>query len=130
MNRSTMFLCALVFLLTGCASGSGKVAGTSSPKNVLVVMNANSPDSAAVANYYAQNAGSRQSSSARYGARAQEEIPDADFEKTIRGPIKDYLENSGLKDRIDYIVLTRGIPIRTSCKVGHRQRSYVHVQRV
>ena len=36
------------------------------------------------------------------------------YEETIREPIKKYLMESGLKGQIDYIVLTKGIPTRTS----------------
>jgi len=102
-----LFLSVTALVLFVCSSVA---AG---PSNVLVVMNANSPDSVAVAKYYA----AKRAIAARYICKiycpTDEQIADEVFVKSIREPIKRYLTSTGLKDRIDYIVLTKGIPIRT-----------------
>ena len=90
---------------------SSSVAG---PGNVLVVMNANSPDSIAVAKYDAAKRAIPSKNVLKIQCPTDEQIKDDAFAKTIKEPIKRYLVSSGLKDKIDYIVLTRGIPIRTN----------------
>lgn len=85
----------------------------SGPGNVLVVINANSPDSIAVAKYYAAKRAIAGKYLCKIHCPTDEQIADEVFVKSIREPIKEYLTSSGLKDKIDYIVLTKGIPIRT-----------------
>jgi uncharacterized protein (TIGR03790 family) len=92
-------------------AGSVMAAG---PRNVLVVMNPNSPDSIAVARYYMAKRGITDKYLCKIYCPTYEQIKDEVFAKTIRTPIKQHLITSGLKDKIDYIVLTKGIPIRTA----------------
>ena len=84
------------------------------PTNVLVVMNATSPDSVTVARYYMARRGIAAKYLCKVYCPTEEQIKDDVFEETIRTPIKRYLTSKGLKDKIDYIVLTKGIPIRTA----------------
>jgi len=76
-------------------------------------MNGNSPDSIAVGKYYA----AKRHIDAKYLLKitcpTDEVIKDSVFESSIRKPVAAYLKKSGLADKIDYIVLTRGIPIKT-----------------
>ena len=90
------------------------VAAAAGPGNVLVVTNANSPDSAAVARYYMAKRGIAAKYLCKIDCPTDEVIKDDVFTKTIRTPVGEYLTKSGLKDKIDYIVLTKGIPIRTA----------------
>jgi len=84
-----------------------------SPNEVLLVYNANSPTSTAIANYYAQKrnitnilAVNCQDSAL---SKSNETIELADYTSEIAGPVSAYLANhSG----INFIVLTKGIPIR------------------
>lgn len=84
------------------------------PKNVLVVMNASSPDSVTVARYYMAKRGIAEKYLCKIYCPTDEQIKDDVFSKSIRTPVMKFLSTSGLKDKIDYIVLTKGIPIRTA----------------
>jgi uncharacterized protein (TIGR03790 family) len=112
MTRLIAILTGLVFLLCGCASNS------KGPDNVLVVINTNSPDSLDVGRYYVTKRDIPWKNVCKIACPADEEIKDEVFIKDIRDPVRGYLDSNGLKDSIDYIVLTRGIPIRTSAKWG------------
>lgn len=112
MKRLLILLATIVLVICGCASKSG------GPSNVLVVMNENSPDSVEVANYYAAKRSIAPRFICKIRCPSEEVVKDDVFEKTIRQPIRQYLSNGKLEDSIDYIVLTRGIPIRTAAQWG------------
>lgn len=105
-------LLAVLVVLFAC---SASFAG---PSNVLVVINSNSADSVAVARYYAANRGIGERYLCKINCPTDEQIKDEVFAKSIREPIKRYLVTKKLRTQIDYIVLTRGIPIRTDAKWG------------
>jgi len=107
MRATIIILCTLALALCGCVSNSVGAG------NVLVVMNADSADSVAVADYYAAKRGIASKFICKIHCPTAEEIDDDVFHKSIRDPIRDYLTKAGIKDQVDYIVLTRGIPIRT-----------------
>lgn len=86
--------------------------GAAGPRNVLVVMNVNSPDSVSVGKYYASKRGIPAKLICKIDCPTDEQIKQEVFEKSIRDPIRKFMSDAGLKDRIDYIVLTKGIPIR------------------
>ncbi|MGA3171888.1 MAG: TIGR03790 family protein [Chthoniobacteraceae bacterium] len=86
---------------------------THSPGEVLLVYNSKSPVSTAIANYYAAKRGvihvlgvSCQDSALN---NANETIPLADYTSEIETPIRAYLSRHR---GINFIVLTKGIPIR------------------
>ena len=91
---------------------------TASAQNVLVVVNTGSLDSVAVAQYYAAKRRIPSSHICKIKCPTDEVIKEAVFEKDIKGPIKAFLETNGIKDKIDYIVLTKGIPIKTNGRYG------------
>ena len=107
--------CAFLLLLQGSET---KVLG--GPENVLVVRNDNSPVSIRIASYYM----AKRNIAPRYLATihtvdssisaANESISPDDYINQIHKPIDKYLSDNGLRDRIQYIVLTKGIPIRLS----------------
>lgn len=107
MKRLITLLCGLALVLCGCASDS------KSASNVLIVVNTKSADSIEVGKYYAAKRAIPQKNVCKIACSIEEVVSDADFAKDIRDPIRAYLASSGLKDGIDYLVLTRGIPIRT-----------------
>ncbi|HEX3940723.1 MAG TPA: TIGR03790 family protein [Acidobacteriaceae bacterium] len=109
------FLLSLLVLFSVCAAPAFAAAGSRrhSPKEVLLVYNANSPVSKAIADYYAQKRGVHNviaihciDSSV---SRDNETIPLADFNSEIATPIQSYLAHH---KQINFIVLTRGVPIR------------------
>ena len=108
MTTTRTLILALALLLCGCASTS------SGPENVLVVVNEKNPDSVVVGDYYAAKRNVARMFICRIQCTSDETIKQDLYEKTIRDPIRSYLIKNNLRDQIDYIVLTRGVPIRTS----------------
>ncbi len=108
MRRLSALLCATALALCGCESDSRSL------DNVLVVVNANSPDSVEIAKYYATKRVIPVNNVCKITCPTDEQIKDEVYAKSIRDPIRAHLKSKGIKDKIDYIVLTRGIPIRTA----------------
>jgi uncharacterized protein (TIGR03790 family) len=91
------------------------------PSEVLLVCNANSPTSVAIAEYYAtrRKVTNRLAVSCRDSAASgsAETIPLANYDSQIAMPISTYLAHHAT---INFIVLTRGMPIRIGGQdVGH-----------
>ncbi len=80
-------------------------------ERVLVVENTRSDDSVAIASYYQSKHKLPRANLIRISASLEEECSLQEFHDQIETPIKTYLASSKLK--IDYVVLTKGIPIRT-----------------
>ena len=113
MRELRILVCVLALALCGCSPGSS--GPSKGPANVLIVVNETSPDSVAVGAYYVQKRGILPKFVCKIQCSGSEQSIGFDaFEKTIRTPIREFVTRNGLKDRIDYIVLTRGIPIRAS----------------
>ncbi len=87
-------------------------------ENVLLVLNEASPISMDIGLYYAQKRGISQSNLLRIKMVTQEEISRKDFERQINAPIANWLQQNFAQDRILYIVLTKGIPIRVAGTSG------------
>ena len=87
-------------------------------ENVLVVMNEASPVSLDIGLYYAQKRGIPQSNLLRLKISAGESITREDFDRQINSPIAAWLQRNFAQDRILYIVLTKGIPIRINGTSG------------
>jgi uncharacterized protein (TIGR03790 family) len=108
-RRLLSFLCLL--LLTGAAHASGPQKRI--PDEVLLVRNENSPVSQAIADDYAGMRHIRNIVSVRCQDSAlntaNETISLSAYTKTIEEPIRVYLAEH---ENIDFIVLTKGIPIR------------------
>ena len=81
------------------------------PSRVLVVLNTNSQDSIAIAAYYVRKRHIPASNVCQITCPTAEGIPYNLYESQIQKPIKAWMEKANLK--IDYMVLTKGIPIRT-----------------
>ena len=83
------------------------------PEEVLVVYNANSPISTAIANDYAQKRSVTNVLSVNCADSAtstdNETIELSDYTSEIETPIRQYLASHA---NINFIVLTKGIPIR------------------
>jgi uncharacterized protein (TIGR03790 family) len=112
------FLLTLAFcLLTSVAAYSQKTAPAPrrNPDQVLLLCNANSPVSQDIADDYAQKRHIHHRLSIRCqdsSQRTQQEtIPLAAYTQTIETPVRNYLATHR---NIDFIVLTKGIPIRIS----------------
>ena len=90
-----------------------KRPATHSPKEVLLVMNADSPVSVAVGNFYAKRRGIGNLVTIHCPdsavSMAHETIPLAEYERKIAAPVHAYLKDH---PAINFIVLTKGVPIR------------------
>jgi uncharacterized protein (TIGR03790 family) len=76
-----------------------------------VVVNSNSAESVALGNYYLQKRGIPQKNLIRISISTKEMVSEKELEADIVGPLRKAL-NGDLKDKIDYIVLCKGVPIR------------------
>ena len=83
-------------------------------RDVLVVFNSNSADDEEIANYYASIETGR-AIHADYvlglPLSTNEAISRDYYDNNIRDPVKDYLNASGLKNTIHYIVTTKDVPL-------------------
>ncbi len=114
LNRQALAIAPLVLTLIA-PIGLLACSRTSKPP-ILVLANTAAPASVAIAEHYR----------ARHGLPASrvltleippepggrfERISAGGFEVLIRGPVEGFLESSGLKDEIEIIVTTRGLPL-------------------
>lgn len=93
------------------ANTPAAVDSSAGPTNVLVIINDNSPISKEVGAYYAEKRKIADKYVFHVKCTDEERIPTSDYMPRIGKPVKDFLAKSGLS--IDYIVLTKGMPIET-----------------
>ena len=84
------------------------------PENVLLVVNRESNDSKTVAQYYRERRGISAENICTIKTLDEEVIARVHFEDEIRKPILGCLAKRHLQDRVLYIVLTRGVPLKIS----------------
>jgi uncharacterized protein (TIGR03790 family) len=82
--------------------------------NVLLVINQNSQPSIDVGTYYAQARGIAPDHIVQLDAPVPETITRQEFERRIEAPIGAWLQQHQLQDRILYLVLTKGVPLRVT----------------
>jgi uncharacterized protein (TIGR03790 family) len=110
---------AVVFLL--CVIPGSALAQTGS--NVLVVVNAASADSTRIAEHYVRARSIPAENVVRLSGLAAdvpEVISRLGYERFIERPIADWLSRHSIHDRILYIVLTKGIPLRVEGTRGRK----------
>ena len=89
-----------------------------SASNVLVVANERSPASLQVASRYAARRGVPDDQLVRITAPTSEQISRGEYATQIEAPIARWLASHGAQDRILYIVLTTGVPLRIAGTAG------------
>ena len=108
-------LLALALCLLGAVASSGAEARDKpeqvSPAVVLVVKNLSSPDSVVIADYYERKRRVPAENICSVRCPLVEECSMKEYVEQIEGPVRRFIARVG--HPIDYIVLTRGIPIRT-----------------
>lgn len=109
--RAALRVVALLAVLVGL---TGPVAHAQSADNVLVVINAQSQDSVRVGEYYAAKRAIAADHQVRINAPVTETVARPVFEASIEGPIAAWLAKNNLQDKILYIVLTKGVPLRVA----------------
>lgn len=101
---------AAAFCLAGCSAPKPAPLETGSATHVLVVVNAADNQSTKIGEYYAKRRSVPTENLVHLNAPAQEEVSESDFDTRILDPIRSRIKAS--RYRIDYIVLTKGLPIR------------------
>lgn len=86
------------------------------PKNVLLVINDNSTISKSVGAYYQQKRDIPARNVCHIRCATTEGTNKTDYDNNIAGPIRSFINANGIHDRIDYIVVTKGIPLYVSWK--------------
>jgi uncharacterized protein (TIGR03790 family) len=101
------------FLSAVCLSlMSALPAFAQSGANVLVVVNEASQDSGRIAEHYARVRSVPSSQVLRVKVEPADDIDRAVYNARIQAPIATWLQQNGAQDRILYIVLTKGVPLR------------------
>jgi len=90
-----------------------------SPDEVLVIVNQNSDTSVAIGEYYVQLRGIPDINLCILDCSTSEVIKREEYVGNIYFPIKDYLETTGLKERIKYFVTTKGVPLKITGKFSY-----------
>jgi uncharacterized protein (TIGR03790 family) len=103
--RSALFTIAVSCCLVPAAQAQ-------TAENVAVVINDASPASQKIGEYYATKRAIPQSNVLRIRTSTDETVPRAVYARTIEGPIASALARGSLLDRVLYLVLTKGVPIR------------------
>lgn len=107
-------------LVLACALATmpPSVAHAQSAENVAVVVNDESPVSQRVAEYYVQKRGIPAANVLHVRTTTAEVIERAAFVTTLEQPIGAAISRQGLQDRILYLVLTKGVPLRIAGTSG------------
>ena len=91
-----------------------------SAENVAVVINDNSPDSQRIGQAYAAARSIPDSNIFRIRTALTENIDRAVYDQTIEGPLARAIGRARLHDRILYVVLTKGVPLRIDGTSGEQ----------
>jgi uncharacterized protein (TIGR03790 family) len=86
--------------------------------NVLVVVNESSAESREIGEYYARRRQIPEDQVLRLKLPTADEIDRATYTSAIEGPIGAWFLRGGAWDRILYIVLTKGVPLRVTGTAG------------
>jgi uncharacterized protein (TIGR03790 family) len=100
---------AIVTLLAG---GTLAPARAQTAENVAVVVNESSADSKRLGEYYAQKRGLPPDHVIRIQVPLGEVVDRTAFVEAIERPIASAISRARLQDRILYLVLTKGVPLR------------------
>src|SRR5688500_5003524 len=112
-NRWVLALTTLALALALPTAARGQSA-----QNVLVVVNRNSGVSQEIGAYYAQKRKIPARQVLRLSLPADEEIQRSVYVSQIERPIAQWLSEENAQDRILYIVLTKGVPLRIAGSTG------------
>ena len=94
------------------------VASAQDGRNVLVAVEVTSPMSERIAAHYVRSRRIPAENVVALRTGATDEVTRAQYEEQIEGPIAAWIRRHAIHDRIFYIVLIKGIPLRISGSVG------------
>ncbi len=104
MRQIVIFLvCSFGWLVPAAAQTGG---------NLLLVVNESSAVSGQIGDYYAHKRAIPSENVLHVPMPATDQISRADYERTIEAPITRWFARTGAHDRILYIVLAKGVPLR------------------
>jgi uncharacterized protein (TIGR03790 family) len=112
MMHRTLPLLACLFLVAAAP------ALAQSGANVLLVVNEAAPDAGRIAEHYARARSVPSDQVLRVKVETADEIDRTVFAAQIQAPIATWLKQHAAQDRILYIVLTKGIPLRVKGSSG------------
>ena len=101
------------FVIAACGEAAAQAGA-----NVLVIVNEGSPASIEIGTYYAEKRAIPRENVLRLRFNPTESVERPDYERQIEAPIANWLTRNFAQDRILYIVLTKGIPLRISGTAG------------
>ncbi len=110
-------VCALAGLLL-LAVLRPSVAAAQTGRNVLLIENTASADSTKIADYYARARDIPPEQRIKLDLPVADDISPRDFQLKIERPIATWFNQSGAYDRILYLVLTKGVPLRVAGSNG------------
>ncbi len=118
---NSLMLFRLCRVLTICvallAAGVPQVAAQSAA-NVLVVANEALPASVEIAEYYVQRRQVPSTQLLKIRTSVADQVTRLEYDFTIQQPIQAWLAKNSAQDRILYIVLTKGVPLRIAGSGG------------
>ena len=82
--------------------------------DVLIVVNDNSSASLEIGNYFQTQRNIPDAHVVHLNCSTSETINRAEFDNNINEPIANFLASNGIADDINYIVTTKGVPLRVS----------------
>jgi uncharacterized protein (TIGR03790 family) len=91
---------------------TARVLHGQSAENVAIVVNDNSADSRRIVDHYARTRGLPASNVLRIQTSSDDAIERDAYVKTIEQPLGLAIKRAGLQDRLLYLVLTKGVPLR------------------
>ena len=118
--RVLALLLALLPLVSSCerpAPRVAKPAGAMRAQRVLVVVNGRSPGGEAVGRYYMERRGVPASHLVRVDVPTDDDIGELAFRTDVLGPVRSAIDS--LPTRIDFILLTTGMPLRIGGRRGY-----------
>jgi uncharacterized protein (TIGR03790 family) len=87
--------------------------GENNYNDVLVVINSNSSLSESIGTYFASSRNIPTANLARINVSTDEEIDSVEF-ASLRSQVENYITSHGLSNQINYIVTTKGVPLKVN----------------
>jgi uncharacterized protein (TIGR03790 family) len=109
MSHHRSVVGVLAALVLCCLGGPARAQ---SAENVAVVINDRSADSRRIGEHYAKTRGLPAANILRIETGTDDVIQRADYIADIERPLSQAIRRAGLQDRLLYVVLTRGVPLR------------------
>ena len=118
-RRPFLMIASLLLLIAACSPESPVEALVVDPraKSVLVLYNASAPESREIVDHYVKARGIPAGNVLSVKVASGENISKSEYKTGIVEPVAKKI--AGLKDRIDFILLVRGMPIRLDHEFGH-----------